>query len=684
MLRSILIALLLSPLAGYAAEALPIAVELQTVLAERYPESVAELRLLQTQVEKIATQAVAATVEIEVGQNIGSGVIVSPEGLVLTVAHVIGGANRPATVVLADGRRLKGHTLGAHHLLDAGMVQLDEVPQDLPFVPVASTEKVEVGAWVVATGQPGGILDDRSPPVRLGRVLAQGGQWICTDCTLVGGDSGGPLFNMQGEVLAIHMSIGPAAVHNFHVPVANVRPHWDKLLDGEVWGRSFDEESADGERVMLGIAGRQVDDSYVVTQVFPGYPAQGAGLLVGDVIQQADETEIDSLTELSRIVLAKDPGDRLQLQVLRDGKPLELAVRLRMIDDPLPGSLDPTASESEDEDTEDSQFNYPHERITVPSWRFAHGPHVRAAFRDAVAEARQAVVEVRVDGSKVALGGVVDAEGWILTKASALGGTITCQLPDGRELPARVAGTSREYDLALLKIEANGLPTLQISESTTPIVGSWLASVGMDSYPVAVGVVSVEPREIPHQAGILGVQLDSETNEARVVRIFPASAAAKAGMLVNDLIVEIEGKKTPSREALIKRVQEFSPGETVKLIVERDAEQLTLSAVLMGRFPGLRPSRNEFQNRLGSELNERRFGFASAFQHDTVIEPTDVGGPAVNLDGEVVGFNVARSGRTETYAIAAASLAKVIEELMASDKAPMQVPLVPTIPVTVP
>jgi S1-C subfamily serine protease len=219
--------------------------------------------------------------------------------------------------------------------------------------------------------------------------------------------------------------------------------------------------------------------------------------------------------------------------------------------------------------------------------------------------------------------------------------------------------------LALLKVDAQDLPTLKISAETVPIVGSWLASVGRDSYPVEVGVVSVEPRVIPHQAGILGVQLDSETGDARIVRIFPGSAAAKAGMLINDVILQIEGVATPSREALIKRVQEFSPGDTVKLLVDRSGKELELTAVLMGRFPGLRPTRNEFQNSLGSELSERRFGFASAFQHDTVIEPTDVGGPAVNLDGEVVGFNVARSGRTETYAIAADSIVKVIEELTA-------------------
>jgi serine protease Do len=354
------------------------------------------------------------------------------------------------------------------------------------------------------------------------------------------------------------------------------------------------------------------------------------------------------------------------------------------------GLLPIRAFAQEDDDSERPRYNYPQDRITVPSWRFAHGPHVRAAFRDVVASVRPSVVEVFVDGRKVGLGGVVGENGFILTKASALTGTVSCRLADSRELSATIKGADREFDLAVLKVAADDLPALEISESTMPIVGSWLATVGMDSYPAAVGVVSVEPREIPHQAGILGVQLAESNDEARIVRVFPASAAAKAGLLVNDVILEIEGGKTPTREALVKRVQEFSPGDTVQILAKRGDEEVKLSAILMGRFPGLRPSRNEFQNLLGSGLSERRFGFASAFQHDTVIEPTDVGGPVVNLDGKVVGFNIARSGRTETYAIAADSLAKVVKTLMPepdlvpeSDTA-SEVPLVPRVPVTVP
>lgn len=335
-----------------AAEPLEYSPEVAAVLDERYPQVVEDLKLIEQQVQLVAAQAVPATVEVEIGHNIGSGVIVSKEGLVLTAAHVIGRPGRSATLVLADGRRLEGRTLGAHHLMDAGMVQITDPPEDLPFAPLTPDENIVVGQWVVATGQPGGILDDRSPPVRLGRVLATGGQWVCTDCTLVGGDSGGPLFNMRGEVMAIHMSIGPEVVHNFHVPVTEIRPVWDKMLAGEVWGGEVAEQEPDSGRAVLGLAGRTADNRTMVTQVFAGFPAETAGILPGDQIVAVDGQAISSIFDLTRHLVTKSPGDTIHLELLRNTRSLELDIVLSAIGEPLPGSFDPSTREAES-DAED-------------------------------------------------------------------------------------------------------------------------------------------------------------------------------------------------------------------------------------------------------------------------------------------------------------------------------------------
>lgn len=320
-------------------EKLDISADLAAVLAQRYPHNVDQLQLLERQVQRVAAQAISATVEIEVGHSIGSGVVVSESGLVLTAAHVLGAHHRPATVVLSDGQRLKGVTLGAHHFLDIGMVQIKNPPPHLAFAPAAPLHEIALGEWVVATGQPGGKLDDRAPPVRLGRVLASGAHWICTDCALVGGDSGGPLFNMHGEVVAIHMSIGPKVVHNFHVPINEFHAFWGELVMGKVWGSPQPDEHIGGT-VLLGIVVRTVENGCLVIRVLPGFPAAEAGIEPGDVIMSIDDVPTDSMEALIREVTTKEPDATIVCAVDHGGEKLEVKVTLGSMRKKQPSSPD--------------------------------------------------------------------------------------------------------------------------------------------------------------------------------------------------------------------------------------------------------------------------------------------------------------------------------------------------------
>jgi serine protease Do len=304
------------------------------------------------------------------------------------------------------------------------------------------------------------------------------------------------------------------------------------------------------------------------------------------------------------------------------------------------------------------------DRLFVPRWRLTDGPQVRAAFRDVVDDVRLATVIVHCDGKRRGLGGIVSPDGWILTKATPLCENVTVILTDGRQLPGVVVGENGRYDMALIKVTAQNLPTLNLTDATVPEVGSWLATVGMDRDPVAVGVVSVGPREIPPQAGVLGVQLDrTEANRPIVEQVFPGSAAEEAGIQVGDRIVRVDGVATPTRDELIERVRSFNPGDEVTLSVVREGRTITIQATLGGTFPGLE-GRSEFQNNLGGTLSVRRFGFPVALQHDTVLRPEDCGGPVVDLDGRVIGFNIARAGRTESFAIPTSAVREVLDGLM--------------------
>ena len=297
------------------------------VLAARAPQNADDLRRIQTQLQRVVKRVLPATVAVQIGHSAGSGVVVNKEGLVLTAAHVIGRPGRKAWVEFPDGTRLRGRTLGANHDHDAGMIQLDKPPSDIPFAPWSKSGDLKPGEWVVTVGQPGGIIEGRAPPVRFGRVLFRSDELLCTDCKLVGGDSGGPLFNMRGEVVGIHSSIGPMITHNFHVPITAFNEGWDRLLKGEMWGGEFDDELAEG-RPILGVGGKTEEGHCLITQVYPGLPGEKAGVKVGDVIVEVNGKEIASFDDLARIVFFQKPGDKMKLTIDRNGDALELTAEL--------------------------------------------------------------------------------------------------------------------------------------------------------------------------------------------------------------------------------------------------------------------------------------------------------------------------------------------------------------------
>ncbi|MEO0531803.1 MAG: PDZ domain-containing protein, partial [Planctomycetota bacterium] len=358
--------------------------------------------------------------------------------------------------------------------------------------------------------------------------------------------------------------------------------------------------------------------------------------------------------------------------------------------------------------------------VWIPRSRFTNSPHLREGFRSIVRDVRKATVEVRKRGRRIAFGGIVGPNGWIITKASLVRGPVTCRLKDGREYDARLVGIDSDYDLAMLKVEAKDLPTLELGgpelvesdafvamrateafeaaeafDASDPIQepsmtvalqpGDWLATVGIVRDPIAIGVVSVLPRRIEKRDGFLGIAMDrnylggqGDPPSVRISKVYANTAASEAGLKEGDLIVEADSTKTPTSDDLKRVISKHNPGDRVEIKVRRAAEVLTLAVVLRGSdsIPqGISPAefRAYKQNRLGGELSERRFGFPAALQHDTFLEPDECGGPIVDLDGRVVGFNISRAGRTESYALPVESVRGRLFELMSGRLAPVTV-----------
>src|SRR5262249_46582566 len=193
-------------------------VKLPAVLDKVAPENIEELKAIQLQVRKVLEKAIPCTVGIRIGAAQGSGVIVSKDGYVLTAGHVSGTPGKDCTLVLPDGKTVKGKTLGVNRGIDSGMIKIVE-EREWPFVEIGKSADLKAGQWCIATGHPGGYKNGRSPVVRVGRILTPGKSAITSDCTLVGGDSGGPLFDMSGRVIGIHSRIGGSITSNVHVPV---------------------------------------------------------------------------------------------------------------------------------------------------------------------------------------------------------------------------------------------------------------------------------------------------------------------------------------------------------------------------------------------------------------------------------------------------------------------------------
>ncbi len=288
-----------------------------TIFAGAAPATVAELKAMQTVMQKLSEKVLPATVGVRVGPAQGSGVIIDKAGHVLTAAHVVGAPGRDVTFILQDGRTVQGKTLGCDYDIDAGLMQITD-KGEWETVELADSHKLRIGQWVLATGHPGGYQRGRKPVVRFGRVLTANAGLVATDCTLVGGDSGGPLFDMEGRVVGIHSRIGNSLSANIHVPASSYRGSWDRLVKGEAWGA----QSPTGP--VIGVVGEEGATDATIAHVNPGSPAERAGIKPGDVVVKFDGQAIANFESLSKAVRRKKPADDVTIEIRRSGKTLEL------------------------------------------------------------------------------------------------------------------------------------------------------------------------------------------------------------------------------------------------------------------------------------------------------------------------------------------------------------------------
>ena len=293
--------------------------------------SIEELKERERKVKKVVSELMPTVVAV-VGNDqpaTGSGVIINEDGLIMTAGHVTEAAGKELTIIFPDGRSVKGESLGANRTRDAGLARITEEGK-WPFAKIGDSKNAKLGEWLIAMGHPGGYDLNRSPPIRLGRLISSGSMGMLrTDCTLVGGDSGGPLFNLEGEVIGIHSSIGGSLAENRHVPSSVFKAGWDRMLAGEIWGSlGMMAAGVNPDRPMLGVRMNDSNGQVTVDKVFPNSPAKRAGIEDGDVILKIDGIAAEQMSDVVDQVSSSSAGDVLEVQIMRNNKEQSYKVKL--------------------------------------------------------------------------------------------------------------------------------------------------------------------------------------------------------------------------------------------------------------------------------------------------------------------------------------------------------------------
>lgn len=303
--------------------------------AENPVETLEQLRVLQGKVQDVVEKVLPATVSLfsEKSESSGSGVIISRDGLILTAGHVIEGLEE-VTVVFPNGKQARADVLGANLSKDCAMAKLQGAGP-WPFVEQGDSKTLKVGDFVVALGHAGGYDALRTPPARFGRVVGLNPLgFIGTDCTLIGGDSGGPLFNLEGDVVGIHSSIGGSLMANNHTGISSFKADWARLEKGDTWGRLTMNPLMNPDRPVIGFnVDGAVRGGVRLAEVFPDSPAAAAGMKTGDVLKTIDGKRVRSLRELQGILSEREPGDEVKLTFSRRGEDRTRTLKLARLAD---------------------------------------------------------------------------------------------------------------------------------------------------------------------------------------------------------------------------------------------------------------------------------------------------------------------------------------------------------------
>jgi serine protease Do len=272
---------------------------------------------------------------------LGSGIIVSPDGYILTNNHVVQGADKDGIrVTLLDKRKFNAKLIGRDPTTDVAVIKIDGT--NLPVAALGNSDSLQVGQWVLAIGNPLGLDYTVTQGIvsALGRniniIRDQYGieDFIQTDAAINPGNSGGPLVNLKGEVIGINSAIatntGGYEGYGFAVPINLAkRVALDLIKHGKVLRPYIGVSIQDIDQITAKALGMKEPTGVIVQSVQPNSPAEEAGIKSGDVILKFDGHNVEHANQLQTMVASKRPGDKVDVEVFRNGKKIDITVTLK-------------------------------------------------------------------------------------------------------------------------------------------------------------------------------------------------------------------------------------------------------------------------------------------------------------------------------------------------------------------
>ncbi|MEO1992317.1 MAG: trypsin-like peptidase domain-containing protein [Pirellulales bacterium] len=585
-----------------------------------------------------STIEVARPAVVSVGQRGGtfSGVIVSEAGHVLSVGHAV----RPGglyQITLPDGRRLTARGKGSNPRADCALLQITSKVDDLPFVEMGESKNLVQNQPCLSISFPGGQGTRGVPLVRFGRIVrpSRGDSMLQSTALMEPGDSGGPLFDLQGRVIGIHSRIGRSMERNYEIPVDTFKKFWSELNREQTFTQS-------GPPVpKLGFRGSDLEDGsgIEVINIYDGTLAKKHGMIPNDIIQSVYGQQISSILELREaLIAARDEGaDEIVVKVLREEEELDLHMPFEVEREAAPKVELP--------DYDQKEFAQPRAIEELASL-----PKQFAELESELDDGCVTIISMLSDDEDVTiLGTLIKNTPFIVSKSSMVHQEPSAAL-SGTNVQLEIVARDSKNDLVLMRSPHPHEEGVDWSEPPYNMYKVGLFLLTPD--PMGQGAVSVVGCQVfesqkQQSRGFLGVMPADYKNQAGAIlrEITKNGAAEKAGLEVGDVVIKLNDQQIRTHMEMRQFLGTVDPNDTVVAVIMRGEQELE-KTIRLGAFPSRSGHAADTMEKSG-----RRDGFRQVISHDADIQPSDCGGPLFDMSGNFVGLNIARNSRVRSYAI---------------------------------